>query len=235
LSKKIKYQNFELFYRGDLSLLDRPKIAIVGSRRPSQYTKEITATLSNLLSKRYVIVSGGAMGVDAIAHKNAKSTIMVSPAGIDVIYPKINKTLIETIAKYHLVISEYPNNHMPRVYNFVQRNRIVVGISEFLIITQSDMDSGSMRSFEIAQKLGKKVYVIPHKIGQSKGTNYLALTKQAEVIWDIEEFVESVGVVDTYKEVLDYNEAFRLYGDELFEMELLGKVEIKDAKVYFQG
>ena len=231
--KQINFQNFELFYRGDISLLDKPKIAIVGTRRPSKYSKEITAKLSKLLSKKYVIVSGGAMGIDAIAHKNAISTIMVSPAGIDIIYPKINKSLIENITQNHLLITEYEKGYMPRAYNFIQRNRIVVGISEFVIIIEADIDSGSMRSFEIAKKLGKKVYVIPHRIGDSKGTNYLANTNQADVIWDIDEFVSKLGISDKSGEILDYNEAFKIYGDKLFEMELDSKIEVKNGKVYF--
>ena len=231
--KQINFQDFNLYYKGDLSLLDKPKIAIVGTRKPSKYSKEITAKLSKLLSKKYVIVSGGAMGIDAIAHKNAKSTIMVSPAGIDIIYPKINKSLIENISQNHLLITEYDKGYIPRPYSFVQRNRIVVGISEFVIIIEADINSGSMRSFEIAKKLGKKVYIIPHRIGESKGTNYLANTNQADVIWDIDEFVSKWGINDKSGEILDYNEAFKIYGDKLFEMELNGDIEVKNSKVYF--
>ena len=229
--KSINYHNFNLFYKGDISLLDKPKIAIVGSRRPSQYSKTITAKLSKLLSKKYVIVSGGAIGIDAIAHQNAKSTIMVSPSSLDIIYPKINKSLIENIAKNHLIISEYEKDYKPRVYSFIQRNKIVVSISEFIIIVEADIDSGSMRSFEIAKKLNKKVYVIPHRIGESKGTNYLASTNQAEVIWDIDDFINKFSINDKVN-ILDFNEAIRVYGDKLYEMELNGEVEIKNGKVY---
>jgi DNA processing protein len=229
----INYQNFNLYYKGNISLLDKPKIAIVGTRRPSQYSKTITSKLSQLLSKKYVIVSGGAMGIDAIAHSNAKSTIMVSPSSLDIIYPKINKTLIENIAQNHLIISEYEKNYNPRPYSFVQRNRIVVGISEFVIIIEADENSGSMRSFEIAKKLNKKVYVIPHRIGESKGTNYLANTNQAEVIWDIDEFIKSLGINENSGKIFDYNEAFNIYGDKLFEMELNGEITIRDGKVIF--
>jgi len=231
--KQINYQNYNLFYKGDLSLLDKPKIAIVGTRRPTQYSKEITAKLSQILSKNYVIVSGGAMGVDAIAHKNAKSTIMVSPAGLDIIYPKINKSLIENIAKNHLILSEYEKGYKPRPYSFVKRNRIVVGISEFVIIIEADENSGSMRSAEIALKQNKKIYTIPHRIGESKGTNFLAAKNQAEVIWDIDEFIKSLGIGGNSGKILDYNEAFIIYGDKLFEMELNGEIDIKNGKVYF--
>jgi DNA processing protein len=231
--KHINFQNFNLFYKGDISLLDKPKIAIVGTRRPSQYSKTITAKLSKLLSKKYVIVSGGAMGIDAIAHQNASSTIMVSPSSLDIIYPKINKSLIENIANNHLIVSEYEKEYKPRPYSFVQRNRIVVGISEFVIIIEAEENSGSMRSFEIAKKLGKKIYTIPHRIGDSKGTNYLATTNQAEVIWDIEAFIDSLNINSNSGDIIDYNEAFNIYGDKLFEMELNGEISIRDGKVIF--
>jgi len=229
----INFQNFKLFYKGDISLLDKPKIAIVGSRRPTKYSKEITTKLSKLLSKKYVIVSGGAMGIDAIAHQNAKSTIMVSPAGLNIIYPKINKSLIENIAKNHLILSEYEEGYKPKPYSFIQRNRIVVGISEFVIIIEADEDSGSIRSAEIALKGNKKIYVIPHRIGESKGTNILASKNQAEVIWDIDEFAKKLGITANTNQILDYNDAFRIYGDKLFEMELNGEIEIRDGKVRF--
>ena len=233
LQKQIKYQDYNLFYKGDITLLKREKIGIVGTRRPTNYTKEITSQLSAILSKKYTIVSGGAMGVDSIAHKNAKSTIMVSPAGLDIIYPKVNKSLIENIAKNHLIITEYPNGYTPRNYSFIQRNKIVVSISHFLIITEADLNSGSMRSFEIAKKLNKKVFVIPHKIGESKGTNFLASTSQAEVIWDIEEFAYSLGIDEKNNEILDINEAMRIYGDKIYEMELNGDIRIENGMVYF--
>ncbi len=230
---KIKFKNYNLFYKGNIGYLNMPKVAIVGSRRPSQYTKEITAKLSNMLSKKYVVVSGGAMGVDAIAHTNAKKTIMVSPAGLDIVYPKINQNLIENISQNHLIVSEYKNGYLPKKYSFIQRNRIIVDISDFVIITEADEGSGSMRSFEIAKKLNKKIFVIPHEIGRSSGTNFIAKTSQAEIIWDIEEFVFSMGIEQENACVVDVNDAFREYGERLYEMELEGEVVIKDGKVYF--
>jgi len=232
LQKHITFQDYKLFYKGDINLINTPKIAIVGTRRPSKYTKEIVSLLSSKLSQKYTIVSGGALGVDAIAHSNAKKTIMVSPAGINVIYPKTNKNLIQNIMQNHLLITEYDDNHLPRPYNFIQRNRIVVNISDFIIIAEADIKSGSMRSFEWAKKYNKKVFVLPHRINESQGTNFLAKTDQAEVIWDIEEFILSLGI-ENKAQILDFNEAFSIYGDRLYEMELNGEIEIKNNKVYF--
>ncbi|NPA55564.1 MAG: DNA-processing protein DprA [Epsilonproteobacteria bacterium] len=231
-TKTTSYRNYNFYYRGDISLLSKPKIAIVGSRKPNQYAKTITAQLSKLLSHKYVIVSGGAMGIDAIAHQNAKSTIMVSPSGLDKIYPKTNKAIIEDMMQNHLVISEYEDGFMPYKYTFIQRNKVLIDISDFVIITYATENSGSIRSFEIAQQLNKKVYVIPHQIGHSIGTNKLASQQLAEVIWDIDAFAKELNI-NQQSNIMDFNEAYRIYKDKLYEMELEGIVEIKNSKVYF--
>ncbi len=231
--QKIKIKDFELFYQGNLTLLEKPKIAIVGSRKSSKYTKEITYLLSKKLSQKYTIITGGALGVDTEAHKGAyPNTIFVSPSSLDIIYPKSNENLIRNIYKNALALSEYEKNYRPYKHTFLQRNRIIVGLSDFVIITEADKKSGSMRSFEWAKEYGKKVYVIPHRINESSGTRYLANTNQAEVIWDIDEFCKNLGIKNT-QNVLTLNEALKKYGSQLYEMELDGKVNIKNGKVYF--
>ena len=233
LIKQIKYKDFELFYKGNTELLDKPKIAIVGSRKASKYTKEITFLLAKKLSKKFTIISGGALGVDTEAHRGAyPNTIFVSPSSLDIIYPKSNETLIKNIYKNSLAISEYEKNYRPHKYTFLQRNRIIVALSEFVIITEADKKSGSMRSFEWAKEYNKKVFVLPHRINESSGTRYLASTNQAEVIWDIDEFCKNLGIEDNQK-ILNLNEALKKYGTQLYEMELEGKVNIKNGKVYF--
>jgi len=232
--QKIKYQNFNLYYKGNIELLNKPKVAIVGSRRASKYSKEITKILAKRLSKKFVIVSGGALGIDIEAHKGAfPNTIMVSPSSLDIIYPKTNESFIKEMMQNSLVLSEYEKNYLPRKYSFIQRNRIIVGISDFLIIAEASLNSGSMRSFEWAKKYNKKVCILPHRINESSGTRYLASTNQAEVIWDIDEFLKSLGIEEK-NEILTLNEALKKYGSTLYEMELEGKVEIKNGKVFFK-
>ncbi|WP_457563986.1 DNA-processing protein DprA [Caminibacter pacificus] len=233
--EKIKYLDFELFYKGDLSLLQKPKIAIVGSRKATKYSRDMTKLLAKKLSSKFTIVSGGALGIDTHAHQGAyPNTIMVSPSSLDIFYPKTNETLIKDMQKNALVISEYEKKYLPRKYSFVQRNRIIVAISDFLIIAEAEKNSGSMRSFEWAQQYGKKVFVLPHRLNESSGTRYLAATNQAEVIWDIDEFCDNLGV-NSDEKILTLNEALKKYGSILYEMELEGKVEIKNGKVYFNG
>ena len=175
MNSTINYQNFNLFYKGDLSLLDKPKIAIVGSRRPRQYTKEITSKLSSILSKKYVIVSGGAMGIDAIAHQNAQyhNTIMVAGTGLDKRYPAINKKMIQSIEDNGLVLSQFEAGVPSNRWNFPLRNELVVALGDVLIVTYADINSGTMRSVEYALKMNKQIYVLPHRIGESDGTNKL--------------------------------------------------------------
>jgi DNA processing protein len=238
--KTINYQNFNLFYVGDLSLLDKPKVAIVGSRKASLYSKQITASLSAKLSKHFVIVSGGAIGIDSIAHQNANNnTIMVSPSSLDIIYPKSNKKIIDNIYKNSLIISEYEKNFPPKKYSFVQRNRIVVGISDLVIIVEADKNSGSMRSYEWAEKFEKPVFVLPHRINESSGTNYLLQNNLAKPIWDIDEFCNQFFDIEEIKdEFLEFaktnptfEEALSKFGEKVYEYELDGKIIIKDSKV----
>ena len=229
----LKIDEFTLFYKGNLSLLDKPKIAIVGTRRPSTYTRKITFELAKKLSKKYAIISGGAIGVDSEAHKGAfPNTIFISPSSLDIIYPKQNEKLIKSIYKEALALSEYEKEYKPYKFTFLQRNRIIVKLADFVIITEANLKSGSMRSFEWAKEFNKKVYVIPQRIGESEGTNYLAKENLAEVIYDIDEFVKSLGIKE--QKVMDLQKAKEIYKDKLFEMEILGEVEIVNGKVYFK-
>jgi len=233
MKQNIIFNNFNLFYKGDLELLNKPKIAIVGSRKASKYTKEITFLLAKKLSKKFTIISGGALGVDTEAHKGAyPNTILVSPSSLDIIYPKSNENLIKDIYQNSLAISEYEKNYRPFKHTFLQRNRIIVALSEFIIITEANIKSGSMRSFEWAKKYGKKVFVLPHRINESSGTRHLASTNEADVIWDIDEFCENLGIKDNQK-ILNLNAALKKYGSRIYEMELNGEVIIKNGKVYF--
>ena len=100
----------ELSFTGNLELLKSRKISIVGTRRPSKYSKELTHKLALTLSKNGVcIVSGGAMGIDAVAHLGARSanTISVLPCGVDIKYPAVNKNLLSDIEKNGLLLSQF--------------------------------------------------------------------------------------------------------------------------------
>ncbi len=232
----------ELFIYGNDSLLQTPMVSIVGTRRPSSYTKEMTLQLSKKFSSiGYTIVSGAAMGVDALAHRAAlPNTIAVMANSLDIIYPKVNESLIKNIFANGLALSEYTEGTKATKYSFVIRNRIVVALGEFLIITQADENSGTMRSAEIAMKLGKKIYVLPHRLGESMATQRLVEEGKAEFIFDIDRFVSRFGKVQTIEDPLlafcqsvpTLADVIAKFGDKVYEYELMGKVEIKNLKVY---
>jgi DNA processing protein len=242
--KNTSLKNKPIYYKGNLELLKRKKVSIVGSRKPNKYAKELTAYLAKELSNRGVcIVSGGAMGVDAIAHKNegTNKTIMVSATGLDKRYPAINKNLIADIEKNALVLSQFSKNTPSFAYNFPLRNELIVALGEVLIVTYADLNSGSMRSVEYAIKQNKEIYVLPHRLNESEATNQLLATNKAKAIYDIEKFLDMFGkkeevVFDEFLEFCKtnpiYDEVVLKYGDKVFEYELLGKIEIKQGKIF---
>lgn len=185
----------ELFFIGNTNLLKRKKISIVGTRRPSAYTREFTHKLASKLSQNGIcIVSGAAMGVDSIAHSAAgnNNTIAVVANGLDIKYPSVNKNQIIDIEKNGLMISSFKEGEKARNYTFVLRNEIVVALGEKLIVTEADIGSGSMTSVEFALKQNKEIFVLPHRINESLAINELIKKGLAKAIFDIDEFIERV-------------------------------------------
>ncbi len=238
LKKPIK----TLFYKGNSNLLKKPKISIVGTRRTLNYTQFVTHQLTSKLSLAgNCIVSGGAIGVDAISHKAAgtNNTILVSPCGINHRYPAINKKLIEEIEQQGLVLSSFDEDFKATRYSFVLRNEIVVALGDILIVTQADLNSGSLRSIEYALKMQKEIFVLPHRINESQGTTILAKKGLAKIIYDIDEFVEQYARTPIKKEKDNfleyckknptYEEAIIKYDSLVYEYELTGKIQIKNG------
>lgn len=235
----------ELFYKGDLKLLNRPKVSIVGSRRLSNYTREFTYALSKALSKRGVcVVSGAAMGVDAIAHEGAgaENTIAVVANGLNIRYPVVNSGLIESIESKGLILSQFNDGFRATGWSFVVRNELVVALGDILIVAEADLDSGSMRSVEYALRMGKEIYVLPQRLGESLGTNQLLKEGKAESIIDIETFVSRFGEEsssDMQKDDFYYfcqssptfDDTVSKFGDKIYEAELEGLVTIHNGIV----
>lgn len=228
----------KIFYKGDISLLNKRKISIVGSRRPNTYSSQITHKIASELSKRdIVIVSGAAIGVDAISHKAAmKNTIAIVANGLDIKYPAINKKLIENIENEALILSTYEDGQRARNYTFVHRNELVVSLGEILIVTHADEDSGSLTSVDYALSMGKKVYTIPHRLNESIGTQKLIEKGFIEPIYDLDLFLNSFGgetnkdEMSIYLETFPiYEEALLKYGVKIFEMEIEGKIKIENG------
>ncbi|MGP1484748.1 MAG: DNA-processing protein DprA [Campylobacter sp.] len=242
--KRVKNPPKQLFYKGNLNLLSGQLVSIVGSRRATSYTKECVFKLSKMLSKAGVcVVSGGALGVDIEAHRGAlPNTIGVFGNGLDKIYPKSNAKIINEIYSKSLAISEYEPSTPPLPHNFLQRNRIVVGLSKALVVAQADLQSGSMQSAKMAIQMGVDIYVLPQRIGESDGTNALLASGKAKLIDNFENFVMKFGtkndektdsdeIVNFCKNGANLDEVLARFGDKIYEYELLGRVKISGLRV----
>ena len=239
-----KYPN-RLYFLGQINLLQKKKISIVGSRKPNQYARHKTAELAKRLSNANIcIVSGGAIGVDAIAHKAAGSdnTIVVAATGLDKRYPAINSKLIEEVESKGLVLSQFKEKTPSTKYNFVIRNELLVALGDILIVTYADLNSGTMRSVEFALKMGKEIYVLAHRIGESEATNRLLQEGKAKAIYDIDTFVKEFSDVKLEEKTSDnflefcrtnpsYDETLALFPSRVFEAELSGEIEVKNGVI----
>jgi DNA processing protein len=179
---------YVLYYKGDLSLLTQEAVAIVGSRQPIDYAIIQTQRIVKNLSKSYIIVSGLAKGIDAIAHQEAlkeSTTIAVLGCGIDRVYPSENKDLYQRIEDKGLILSEYPRSCLPMKHHFPHRNRLVAALGKVVVVTQADLKSGSMITVNEALNLGKDVYTIPYELSTLEGQGCNLLIQQgANMILD---------------------------------------------------
>ncbi|EAJ5677335.1 DNA-protecting protein DprA [Campylobacter sp. IFREMER_LSEM_CL1846] len=233
----------KIYYKGNLELLNARKVAIIGSRKMSVYTKNCLIELVSLLKKTKVcVVSGGALGVDIQAAKIAyPQTIAIFANGLDEIYPKSNTNEILNIYENALALSENEAKYKAKPYDFLLRNRLIIALSEVVIIAQADLKSGSMQSARLALSMNKPIYVLPHRKDESEGTNLLLATKKANLIHNFEEFVKMFGelyqeqseddLLSFLKHENDLEKVLKKFGDRVYEYELEGLVEISGVKI----
>ncbi|WP_125708649.1 DNA-processing protein DprA [Companilactobacillus zhongbaensis] len=168
-----------LFYQGNKNLLLTRCLAIVGSRNATKYSYNCIRGLVPQIVDRYTILSGLALGADMMAHQacldNHGQTIAVLGNCLEDFYPPANRSLQEQIAASGLLLSEYPPGDHPQPWHFPQRNRIIAGLSEKVIITEARQRSGSLITAQMALDANRDVYAIPGPIMStySSGTNQL--------------------------------------------------------------
>lgn len=171
-------------YCGTLPNERRPTVAIVGTRKPTAYGKEVTHRLAyDLAQKGIVVVSGLALGIDTIAHSAALNaggtTIAVLGNGLPDIYPATNAQLGRKIVKQGgALISEYALGEKARPHYFLERNRLVAGLSDAIIITEAALRSGTLNTAAHALEQGKDVFVVPGNITNPLSAGCNALIKQ---------------------------------------------------------
>jgi DNA processing protein len=177
-----------LYVRGDVSALSGERLlAVVGTRRISDYGRQVTRKLlDELASARVTVVSGLAAGIDTEAHRTALRlglpTVAVFGCGLDIIYPVANRSLAEEIAAGGgALISEYPFGTQPNKGTFPRRNRIVAGLTHGTLVVEGDARSGAMITARFALEEGRTVFAVPGSVFSSGSQGPLALLKNGAV------------------------------------------------------
>jgi DNA processing protein len=188
-----------LWTRGASAALERPAVAIVGSRAASPYAIDVAERLAADLAVRgLVIVSGLARGVDSAAHRGAlsveQSTIAVLGSGADVVYPPEHETLARAIEPHGLIASELVPGTRPLPQFFPQRNRIISGLSRAVVIVEAGERSGSLITARCALEQGRDVFAVPGNIlsGRNRGGHAL-LRDGAKIVETADDILEEMG------------------------------------------
>lgn len=185
-----------LFVKGEVP--DGPTIALVGSRKASATGVGAARALGRALGERGVCVASGlALGIDAAAHEGALEAggpaVGVLGCGIDVVYPKSNRVLFGRVEDGGAIVSEYYLGEAPLAWRFPARNRIIVGLSDVVVVVEAAEKSGALITARHALDAGRDVWAVPGPIGftECRGSNAL-LSDGTGVLWDVERFVEAV-------------------------------------------
>lgn len=176
-----------LYYRGQLQAaiaeLQGLPVAVVGTRRPSEYGKRWTRKLTlGLVQQDCSIISGLADGIDTVAHQHCLEqqgmTVAVLGTGVDIAYPLANRKLYEQIAATGLLLSEHPLGTTPHRTHFPRRNRIIAGLSRAVVVTEAPQRSGALITARLANEYGRDVYVLPCSLDNPRGYGCLELMNQ---------------------------------------------------------
>lgn len=178
-----------LFAKGNLDVLNRPMVAIVGSRHATQPGVRHAEQFAEYLSHQGIaIVSGLAAGIDAAAHRGALrgsgGTVAVVGTGLDRVYPASNRDLAHQVAENGLILSEFPLGTPPLAANFPRRNRIITGLSLGCLVVEAALQSGSLISARVAAEQGREVFAIPGSIDSPQAKGCHQLIKQGAKLVD---------------------------------------------------
>ena len=188
-----------LYVLGNIGLLNRHLISVVGARRPTPYGNQMAERLGRDLADRGLVVSSGlARGIDSSAHKGALSsargaTIGILGCGIDVVYPKENKKIFAEMQQRGAIISEFPMGTFAAPQNFPIRNRIIAGIGLGVVVVEGAQYSGSLITARLAMEFGREVFGVPGNATQPTSFGPNQLIKQgAKLVTGWEDIVEEL-------------------------------------------
>lgn len=222
-----------LYYRGTTDLNSPKMIAVVGTRNHTDYGRAATEKLMNDLNgSGIVVISGLAYGVDCLAHKfalkNNLQTVGVLAHGLDKIYPAEHTTLAREMLQQGGLLTEFRSKTKPDRYNFPSRNRIVAGMSDAIIVVETEIKGGSMITAELANGYNKDVFAFPGKTSDKKsgGCNQLIRTNKAVLLTDAHQLLETMGWQEQKKTKKKTKELFiELTVDEKIIFDIINKKE----------
>lgn len=202
----------KIYVEGNIELLNKLSISIVGSRNCSDYGEKISRMFAKDIVKLGIVtVSGLALGVDSFVHEesiiNKGETIAVLPSGLKNMYPKSNKELFDNIIlKGGLVLSEYEPYEIADSKKFIQRNRLVSALGECLIVTEAAYRSGTSITARLAKEQGKKVFCVPSRLDNKSGIGTNKMIKNgASLLSGISDIFEEVN----NKKIQEYRERYK--------------------------
>ncbi len=213
-----------LFCKGDIGLFDKESLAVVGTRKPTNYGRVATEKIvKDIASAGVVIVSGLAYGVDSISHRACLSaggkTIAVLGSGFDRIYPAEHISLAREIAEKGLLVSEYSPTKKATTYTFPVRNRIIAGLSDGILITEAGIKSGTIHTKDYALDYGRNIYALPGNIDSPSSELPNKIIKSGQAIC----VTEAKDILDIYKvEAETAKKEYQLTFEEQAIVSLLG-------------
>ncbi|MFI6985083.1 DNA-processing protein DprA [Embleya sp. NPDC050154] len=193
-----------LWVRGaaPLRLAALRSVAVVGARACTDYGAHVAATLAaDLAEAGWTVVSGGAYGVDAAAHRGALvvagRTVAVLACGIDVNYPRGHERLLARIAEEGTLVTELPPGAHPTRYRFVERNRVIAALTRGTVVVEAALRSGALISARRAARLGRRVMGVPGPIGSPSSAGVHALLREpgSVLVTRAAEVIEEVGLI----------------------------------------
>ena len=189
-----------IYVRGNIVAEDEWCLAVVGTRRPTVYGRQVTEGLvTELVRNKITVVSGLAKGIDSVAHRAALEaggrTIAVTGGGLDSIYPAENADLARRIIKQGALVSEYHPGTKPRPENFPRRNRIMSGMSLGVLVVEAGKNSGALITARLALEQNREVLAVPGSIlsPTSRGTNQL-IKEGARLVRDTNDILEELNL-----------------------------------------
>ncbi|MDN4164402.1 DNA-processing protein DprA [Cytophagales bacterium LB-30] len=183
-----------LYYKGNITLQQPRNIAIVGTRQATDYGKKITEELIEALAPyQPLIISGLAYGIDICAHKAALkyglNTIGILGSGIDTIYPALHKETAQKMLNQGGLLSEKPLGTKPEAYHFPERNRIIAGMANLVIVVEAARKGGALLTAEIANSYDREVMAVPGSLfaDHSEGCNHLIREQKAHIFTSVKD------------------------------------------------